>query len=60
MDRCQYVRHLIGRDKGGEVIDSGYYWCDLSDNPCDHYTTGGECEVWETEKEEIKKGEEDE
>ena len=59
MDRCQYVRALKSRDKWGEVIYAGYYWCDLSDNPCDYYTTGEICEAWELEKEEIKKEWED-
>ena len=50
-DRCQYVRPINIRI--ADKLFDGYYWCDLSDNPCDPYTRGeGECETLEEQMKE--------
>jgi len=51
-EKCPYTRALRYKDGHGNIEYSGYHWCDLSDNTCDHYTTGSECESWEDLKKE--------
>lgn len=53
--KCQYVKDLFYL-KHGEREHAGYYWCDLSDNPCDHYTTGGYCQEIEDQIKEEEDG----
>lgn len=54
-EKCQYARLSNAysfREKG--VIDFEFYWCDLSDNVCSHYTRGDYCQEWEKAKSEVK------
>ncbi len=54
-ERCQNARALKAMSHG-EIEYSDVYWCDLSDNPCGHYTRGDYCETWEIKKKEIEGG----
>ena len=47
--KCQYVKHLKYSGQNPDFDYGSYYWCDLSDNPCDHYTTGSYCQEYEDE-----------
>ena len=53
MDRCSYMRTLVGRNDEGE-IKGEVDWCDLSDHPC-LLMSGDTCEEWEDQKKEESK-----